>query len=156
MSCPLSRLAPDPHIRQHCHHEQEFSWLTFQWRRIRSYPWTKDWVTINKWCKQVHKCISSLARRKSYHTALIDDAAPSSECPASVVHNSEPPNNPHRTPLLMSPLTHQKMRSSASAARFCCMALAASAYHSHTPMWVMAALSAFLSLVTLTFDLWPP
>jgi len=43
----------------------------------------------------------------------------------------------------MSPLARQEMRSSAAAARCSCMALAASAYHSQAPVWVLAALSAF-------------
>ena len=37
--------------------------------------------------------------------------------------------------------------------RCCCTLLAASAYHSYALGWVLAALSAFLSLVTLIFDL---
>ena len=36
--------------------------------------------------------------------------------------------------------------------RCCCTLLAASAYHSYAPGWVLAVLSAFLALVTLTFD----
>ena len=47
---------------------------------------------------------------------LVDAAGPSSECPASVVRNSESPNEPRCTPPPMSPLAHQEMRSSAGAA----------------------------------------
>jgi len=103
--------------------------------------------------QKTNKCVSRLARRKSYHTSLSNAAAPSSECPASVVRNSESPNEPRCTPPPMSPLVRQEMGSSAGAAGCCYLTLAASAYHSHAPVWVLAALSAFLSLVTLTFDL---
>jgi len=57
------------------------------------------------------------------------------------------------TPLQKSLLGRHEMRSSAAAARWCCTLLAASAYHSYMREWVLAVLSTFLSLVTLTFDL---
>jgi len=70
-----------------------------------------------------------LARRKSHHTALVDAAAPISECQASVVRNSESPNEPRCTTSPMSPLARQEMRSSPALQQ---QPLAASAYHSYT------------------------
>jgi len=34
--------------------------------------------------KKLNKCVSRLARRKSHHTALVDAAVASSECPPTV------------------------------------------------------------------------
>jgi len=38
-----------------------------------------------------NKCVSRLARCKSHHTALVDAAAPNSDCLPSLVPNSESP-----------------------------------------------------------------
>ena len=63
------------------------------------------------------------------------------------------PTEPHQCMQAAEVTPHQPQN---APIRCCCTLLAASAYHLHTPGWVLAALSAFLSLVTLTFDLWPP
>jgi len=63
-----------------------------------------------------NKWVSRLARCKSNHTALVVAATPSSECPATVVRNSESANEPRCTPPPMSPLAHQEMLLSPGAA----------------------------------------
>jgi len=83
---------------------------------------------FNKLNEKYNKCISRLARRKSHHTALVDAAAPNSECPASVVHNSESPTS----------ITARRHRRHPSPASKCArppasqqQPLAARAYHSY-------------------------
>jgi len=61
------------------------------------------------WSAQLHRATikkynknKSSARRKSHHTAFINAAAPSFECPPSLVPNSESPDEPQctRPPLI--------------------------------------------------------
>jgi len=98
-----------------------------------------------KWRKELrdtrlrNKCVSKRARRKSHHTALVDAAAPSSECPPSVARNCESCNEPRKC--ARQPAPQQQP-------------LAASNYASRVGL--RSAKRVFLSVMTLTFDLWPP